>query len=447
MSKTRGQQETCEYAEQAVLGALLLDSKAFGPVRVILDKAEYFEDSTNEMLYDVMLYLADHGKPIDAVTVASEVMKHGVPCLSYISNLTSQAPTSANAEYYAEIVRANWIQSQLNQTARAIHAESAKGKRVDHLATRMLALLEERRQIGVVSCGDLAPDYFHWLTHPPKIGWRLPWASLDRLLPYGVSDEVVVLAARSGDGKTTTALNLSVHVARNYGPVLFCSAETGRFHLMQRLNAILCDEEAFSRTSRNPSAKKQLLCQYKDELARLPVFIEDRFTDIDDVLRAAREHVTRVPHTQLVVMDYLQEFSTDGSARSEMDSLNAILAKIQRFRKDVQRSILLLSQFKKDEFDPRHGPSKGLLRGTGRIENMADVILLQWVTDRPEHENTVPVKIRVAKNRDGPCGTTPPLQFILNQTKIVDPKHEPLRPRQPELEYSADDDADDDVPF
>src|SRR5581483_12213405 len=95
-------------AERAVLGALLLDDKAIDYVVQEISPDDFYRP-IHATLYETMVELNKRGEPVDAVTLVTELRRRGtleaVGGPAEIANLSTVVPTSANAVYYAKIVR------------------------------------------------------------------------------------------------------------------------------------------------------------------------------------------------------------------------------------------------------------------------------------------------------------------------------------------------------
>lgn len=97
-------------AEQAVLGAILLQSEALITAMERV-QAEDFYDKSHQMIYEVMVQLGESNQPIDLVTLTSLLQDKGqleeIGGVSYLAKLAHAVPTAANVDYYAQIIEKN----------------------------------------------------------------------------------------------------------------------------------------------------------------------------------------------------------------------------------------------------------------------------------------------------------------------------------------------------
>ena len=113
-------------AEKATLGAVLMNSDALFTVSKILSPEDFYKNA-NKKIFQAMLNLDQHSSSnVDILTVIQELKRLGeleaAGGAAYVSSLTSEVPTTANVEYYAQIVKDNSIRRSLIQTSNEIIA-------------------------------------------------------------------------------------------------------------------------------------------------------------------------------------------------------------------------------------------------------------------------------------------------------------------------------------
>ena len=107
-----------EEAEQAVLGAILIDKDAIISVSQLISPDNFY-DRRHQEIYSAMTSLYEERKPIDLLTVTDvfkkKKMHERVGGSAYLSSLTNVVPTAANSEYYAGIIREKYVRRSLIQ--------------------------------------------------------------------------------------------------------------------------------------------------------------------------------------------------------------------------------------------------------------------------------------------------------------------------------------------
>jgi hypothetical protein len=220
-------------AEQATLGALLLDSHAVRVVKDILKASDFYE-LKHQRIYEAILALRDRGVEADLVTLSDELRRIGTlePCGggAYVSRLTSVMPTSANVSFYAGIVHNLAKKRQLD----ALAADWLEGKlELPAYIDQVAALRNGRgraREIRVLSVADV-------LQYPP-VEYVIE--------PYAPAGAVVLLTAFTGTGKSVLASAMAIAAmsglpflgrfgVQRPGPVLYFDEESPRSYLKDRL--------------------------------------------------------------------------------------------------------------------------------------------------------------------------------------------------------------------
>jgi len=449
-------------AERAVLGACLMDENAIYLARAIVAKPELFFGDNHQAIYKAMLEIADKGRRIDSVVVMTQLMQDGALELAggatYLADLTAAIPTSANVEYYSEAVANSALARELMLKFSTLAKQAAKARDAREYAAESLNTLEAViREVGGNSSAAPTDERIsdaldHWLNRlqgDSPMGMMTGIWEIDQKLHYGLSDEIIVIAARPSVGKTALMLTIAEHVARRYGPVYIGSAESSAEKLFQRLNAIVCPHEKFILACRDGrKARAQLMQQYLPSLRRRKILVNDHARYIEDMTTTVRAHCLRDPNITMVFLDYLQRFDTRKKTRGETESVNHIMRQIALLRDRIKRPVVVLSQLSRGEYKDEWGPGLNHLKQSGNIEQDADIVLLLWKKEAADHEEspwTAEVQARIAKQRDGPTGRLGKgLQLIRPQTLFISPEHgRDLGDEQ--MEFSTDD--EDEVPF
>src|SRR4051812_10203210 len=96
-------------AERSVLGSMLRANRVIGDMIPILKKGDFYTDAHQKIYETIVQHNSEGGKPVDLVILAEQLRLRGwmedVGGFTYLASLWDAAPTAANAEYYAKIVR------------------------------------------------------------------------------------------------------------------------------------------------------------------------------------------------------------------------------------------------------------------------------------------------------------------------------------------------------
>jgi replicative DNA helicase len=411
-----------QEAECSVLGSMLRDNGVIGDVVQII-RAENFYYDHHIKIYQAMVRLYDKGHPVDLVTVAEALKEQkqvedigGYP---YLAKLWDAAPTAANAEYYARIVRDKAIVRYL------IHAGTEILRDAYDQAQPADELLEdaERKILDIAQMGitgqthtleqALAEAYDRIDTRGQRdqmaiSGLPTGYRDLDEKTAGLQNSELVILAARPSVGKTALALNLARHmVVEENLPVFFVSLEQSRIELAERFLCMQARVDSHKlRKGHLSSDDMQKLIEAGGILRNARLFIDD--TPGQGMLRiAANARRLKLRHgIRVVMVDYLQLIEPDNRRESRQEQVAQISRRLKFLARELMIPVVALAQVNRSSEDRQdHRPRLADLRESGSIEQDADTVML---LHRPEmyepgqHEGTL--ELIIAKQRNGPTG-------------------------------------------
>ena len=414
--------------EATVLGSCLVDQEAIGSIMEIL-KPDDFSQSHHRILYSHLLEMYAQGIPPDIVTVGQHLREKGLfdrmGGQSFINSLVAGVSSTANAAYYAEIIREYSIRRKVIDAGGKISALARDfSKPVNEILEDAQKLLFDAGQNKNSSefrhIREIIGPVFVNIENKQKssgqliTGYPTGFDALDAYTGGLQPGSLTIVAARPSMGKTAFALNLAQFGGGEANPpVLVFSLEMPASQLVQRM---LAAQSGINLSSLNTGtfdvAQFTRLREACDALAQRSIFINDA-TQLSgmEFLARCRQFKTRNPELALVIVDYLQLMS-NGERR--MESRNQEVSDISRMLKATAREIncpvVALSQLSREaEKRTDKKPQLSDLRDSGAIEQDADVVLMLFREDYyTENENNdltdSKADIRVAKNRNGGTG-------------------------------------------
>jgi replicative DNA helicase len=431
-------------AEQGVLGCLLLDPQQ--SVGEILNRfkgtPEFFYHLPHRTVFEHVVAMADAREAVDLITLQQRLKDRGeleaIGGLAYLVSLQDAVPSAANLTYYLDIV---WEKYLLRRVLRACADVSSKvydvetevDKFVDEVETEFLRLSEEKEasKAGAVTMKDLVHEAIGKIEemHANKgsvSGIATGFHDLDRMTSGFQPGDMVVIAARPSVGKTSLAMNVAEHVAlRLQVPVGVFSLEMSASSLVLRL---LCSHARVNlRTIREGMMGERdfpKLTRAAGELCQSPLFIDDTAGLSILQLRAKARRMHQQHGIKLFVIDYLQLLhSTSRRADNRQQEVADISTGIKALAKELKVPVIVLCQLNREPEKRGAGekPKLSDLRESGSIEQDADVVGLLYrdVKDADEviENDTFPVNLFIAKQRNGPVGEVP-LMFHKGLTRF-----------------------------
>ncbi len=410
-------------AEQAVIGALLIDPKCVPDVLERL-KADEFYIKLNRDIYETVYAMFSYGQTIDPVTVLAQMKIRGVyqdSCESYMAEVMRNTPTAANVLEYAAIVRDRALLRRLGEAADEINNlvyedEGEAEAKLEAAERKIYALRQGRNVGGLMPISQVVQSVFDEMSAAAASGSKIPG------IPTGLSDldktilglnksELILIAARPGMGKTSIALNMALHVGMTlHKTVAIFSLEMSREQLTMRL---------LSRAALIPSQNLltgQLSEQQWRDIADAAQTLSAADIRIDDnpslTVSDMNAQCRRIQNLDLVVIDYLQLMQSAGSGHSwsnesRTQAVSDISRMLKIMAKELNVPVICLSQLSRaNESRQDKRPMLSDLRESGAIEQDADVVIALYRDGyyNKECENPNLAEAIVLKNRKGRNG-------------------------------------------
>ncbi|MFJ3673785.1 replicative DNA helicase [Streptomyces sp. NPDC090106] len=425
------------YAEQSVLGGMLLSLDAIGEVSEVLKPADFYRP-VHETIYDAILAVYAKGDPADPLTVAAELTRRGeinkVGGAPYLHTLVQTVPTAANAEYYAEIVREKAVLRRLTEASTRIAqlAYSGEGDLDDIVATahtELQAAVEARSGSSTGSSAasiiervidDLGSDSGDAITGVPT-----GFTDLDSLTKGFQPGQLIVLAARPAVGKSTLALDFARAASIKHDlSTAFFSLEMGEKEIGMRLLS------AEARVGLHHLRGGTLTDEDWTRMGRRMGDIGQARLHVDDSpglslaeIRTRTNRLARTKGLDLVIVDYLQ-LMTPASRRgaTRQEEVAAMSRGLKLMAKTLGVPVIALSQLNRGpEQRTDKKPQVSDLRESGAIEQDADMVILLHRDDAYEKETprAGEADIIVGKHRNGPTATVT-VAFQGHYSRFVD---------------------------
>lgn len=410
-------------AEQALIGGLLLDARAWERVDGVVSLADFYRDD-HRRIFGHLAALLEAGKPADVVTVWARIEAAGESdqCggLSYLAEIAAGSSGGAMAHRYAETVAEKARLRRLWEMADVIHG-IAEAPGNDPWAARMDAIE------GVVTAASLARPTSadetvslseavseaitalqdRYDREDPISGLRTGLRDLDERLCGLHPGDLIIVAGRPSMGKTALAMNIAEHVALDLRKhVAVFSLEMGRQQLADRM---LASQGAIDlgriRSGKLHDDDWDRMTQALSRIHEAPMHINERATNAPQIRAVARRLHRKTP-LSLIVIDYLQ-LMTEAKGDNRNEQLSNVTRGLKLLARELDVPVVCLSQLSRkveDRGDKR--PMLSDLRDSGAIEQDADVVILMFREDYYRKDAAPGVaEAIVAKQRMGETGT------------------------------------------
>ena len=426
-------------AEKAVVASLMVDPEAIYRVVTILTPEDFFRDE-HRWIYEACRDLWQRGEAVNQVTVAHELARRGLldqaGGTAYLSQLVAELPTPLVAEHYARIVQRDSVYRRLLQAAQEIAQEAYRADDPD--IARVLARAEAR--IAAVRQVQEVRDFVHlsevlegWqktqaaLTGPVAAEARAittGYMDLDTLLLGGLRrSELIVVAARTGLGKTSLLLNFARNAAlRQRAVVAIFSLEMAAEQLAQRLLAMESGVDSARIGSGVISDRdERLIARALTRLSEAAVYIDDSPVLTVAEMRAKARRLQVERGLDMIMVDYLQLVRPDMRLENRVQEVSYVSRSLKALARDLDVPVVAAAQLSRAaDVRASHIPQLSDLRESGSIEQDADVVMFiyreaayvrreEWEEmhrDKPGKAYPAEdAQIIVAKHRNGPTAT------------------------------------------
>jgi replicative DNA helicase len=423
-------------AEQAVLGAMLLNEKMIPEILEIIDVSYFYKDAHKD-IFTVIVDLFHNRKNIDIVTVSDGLKKKGrledVGGVVYLTNLVDNVPATSNAASYAKIVKEKGIlRSLINSSFRILsscyEARDDASVILDKSERLIFEVSDRRIEGGYVHIKEiikgsieLIDSLYQKKSH--VTGIPTGYKEFDVKTSGFHPGDFVVIAGRPSMGKSAFVTCIAEFAAVEHKqPVGFFSLEMSKEQLVQRFLCSHAKVDAHKlRTGFLAPSDWPLLTSAAGRLSEAPLFIDDTPALNIFELRAKARRMRSHHDIQLIIVDYLQLIKGSARPESRQQEISAVSQSLKALAKELDVPVIAVSQLSREvEKREDHRPRLSDLRESGAIEQDADLVALLYRDDYydPESEKKGLAEINIAKQRNGPTGVME-VGFVREYMKFV----------------------------
>ncbi len=468
-------------AEQALLGAILINNEAFDKVADFLDPS-HFSEEIHRRIYENAASLIRAGKlasPITLKTYLPDTDLGGVTVSQYLARLAAEATTIINAEHYGRAVyelalrrSLIGIGTQVVNTAYDAPVDLPPKAQIEEAEKQLYELAElGRYEKGFVRFSDAAARAIDMAAAAYRRDGKLSGIAtgltdLDRMMGGLQASDLVIIAGRPGMGKTSLATNIAYNIAQAHraepqpdgrlktvdgGVVGFFSLEMSAEQLATRIIAERSGVPSYKirrgdiiEDDRRGIFEFSKITDAAREMQSIPLYIDETGgISIAQLVSRARR-LKRQRGLDVLFIDYVQ-LLVGSSKRSDnrVQEITEITTGLKALAKELNAPIVALSQLSRQvENREDKRPQLSDLRESGSIEQDADVVLfvyreeyylknrkpregtdehLKWMGEMEQAHGKA--EIIIGKQRHGPTGTVE-VQFEADVTRFSNLAHD-----------------------
>lgn len=382
--------------EEAVLGAIMLESGALQDVLTLFSPKIFYVDA-HQKIAKAILQVYNEKSPIDIMTVSAKLRSNGemenVGGPYYVMQLTNRVTSAANIDFHIKIVYEKFQAREIIRIAMELIRDGFDDgvdpfDLVDKAKEQIATIESPLHSLSEPNFANQIKKTMELMASASAgegdvIGVTTGFPSLDNEINGLMPGKLVIVAARSGMGKSTLALNIAVHVAKQDIPVDYYSLEEDDTDLIMKV--ISSEMTLHGNNVQRGKVDWKIIGEFQDKYQNKPLGIQDTtrmsLEDICERIRLRKKN----KGVGIVIVDYLQllvvkNLKNNATRENEVSTISRAL---KATAKDCGVCIIALSQLKRmldERTDPR--PRLSDLRESGAIENDADKIIFIY---RPEH--------------------------------------------------------------
>ena len=453
-------------AEQAVLGACLIDNEVSVSIMNSLKKEDFYLEAHQD-IFGAMFVIFAKNQPIDYITLTDELEGEGilnsVGGLEYITNLTNILPSAANYNVYLEIVKRDSVLRQLIKACQNVlentYGATSKEQAIDFAEQSIFEIGKNEEQSSLTHITGALNEVIKKFDNLSKNkdgvkGIATGFKDFDAVTNGLQNSDLILLAARPGVGKTSFAMNIVTNAAIKEKKK--CAIFSLEMPITQIAQRSLCSVASVSMAK---ALKGELsvdewksLWTANKQLAEAGIYIDDSSMNTPMSILGKCRRLQRESGLDLIMIDYLQLMS---SGKDRVESRQNEVSEMTRYLKIAARElnvpIIVLSQLSRavEQRKGDHKPQLSDLRESGSIEQDADIVLFIYKPDMyndVEHEDEPGIcTLSIAKHRNGEIKDIK-LRWIGEYTTFVDKDKRPTIQKEDERIRVVADNAYGDIP-
>jgi len=418
-------------AEQAVLGSMFLTKYALQKAVESLNENLFYLDSHSK-IFTVISELQEVNKPIDIMTVSEELKKrnwlNSIGGIEYLTEVATSVPTAANIDEYIKIVEEKAILRRLidegtDIVTSAYNSTNSINEILDNAETKILNVVKTRKGSEFRTIQDVLYKTQEDLEKLSKnkgeiTGIQTGFFKLDKITSGFHANELIIIAARPGMGKTAFTLNLATNIAMSGKTVALFNMEMSGEQLVTRMLASVGQIEGGK--LKNGNLKNEDWKRVNEAISRLAdtkMYIDDTAgMTIGEIRAKCRRLASMKDGLDIILIDYLQLIQgSDRYKGNRVQEVTEISRSLKTLAMELKVPVIALSQLSRSvegKGRTNNRPMLSDLRESGSIEQDADIVAMLHREDYYDKsalidENTSRTTLIIAKHRNGPVCDIP----------------------------------------
>lgn len=410
-------------AEEAVLGSVLINPEAYYEVAQFLTDDDFYI-RRHQWIWQSFKRLNETRAPIDLLTVSENLEQNGhlaeIGGPAYLTTLINNVPSSLHAETYGRLIETTAIRRRMitaaNQIAKVAYQEDLSiDTAIDEAEKSVFGVSERRLATDLQPIQNVLSDYFDRVgdlaSRDGEIyGVPTGFIDLEKLLGGLQPSDLLIIAGRPGQGKTSFLMSIARNAARDSKKHLaIFSMEMSNEQIVQRL---ISQETGINSQKLQQGQLNEdewdLFSEAVEALGQTKIFLDDTPAITPTQMRAKCRRLHQEHRLDLIIVDYLQLMSGDRRNENRVQEVSYISRSLKVLAREINVPVLAAAQLSRAvEQRAIKRPVLSDLRESGSLEQDSDIVMFIYRPDQDD-PNTLKkniAEIMVAKHRNGPVGS------------------------------------------
>jgi replicative DNA helicase len=448
-------------AERIILGACLSNYDSLSKVDATVAPEDFLLEK-HKTIYACIQELFRGGGSVDMMSICNALEKKrkltAVDGMSYLAQLgTDQLAEILDVESSIRVVKEKSALRRVIASGQQMIESALVGEKSveDILSDAEKGVMQLSESSLESASGDTMeailgafPSLDEYLVRDMSKALWSPWPSLNQIAGPWLPEELIIFAARPGNGKSVAAGNIATHNAAKGKHVILFNYEMSRQQVIDRMLAGIAWVDSYvikCGKAKNPDMMAKLRPAWR-QLVKMGIRIPERPPRTISALHSYVRRVNADRKVDLVICDYLQLMTVAGKKENRTQEIGAVSRGLKGIATDFKCPVIALAQLNRGVEQRKAAPELMDLRESGDIEQDASLVVMHhrpalYMTNPQERQaNDNLLEMYVRKNRGGSIGMAP-LFFRKEFNRIDDLTSESEEQKMPKAEipdYWAD---------
>lgn len=389
-----------DVIEKAMLYHVIFEKEIY-----LLDEND-FQDAKNKEIIKAINKIKSKNEEVSMLSIKAEINNSSYDVMSYLATLIDYSYATSGDAVYKRLINMSQKRKMLNLLQEAI-IQTKEAEEIDIVSQKTIHSMNEILNINekektfLEQVVETTEKIEKNTTSKTDYSLYTGMIELDKILCGLHKEELTIIGARPGVGKTTFALQIAEHIAQNNVETAIVSLEMSEYQVIQKMLAKRTKVNSYKmRLGTLEAEELGEIGRASAELAELPIHLITKARTLQQIENIARKLSNR-GKLGLLIIDYIQLIKNKGKFNSREQEVADITRTLKLLSLELNIPIIGLCQLNRNA--TKQEPSLADLRESGAIEQDADNVIFLYKEDE-QNGNIIDITVKIAKQRAGEVG-------------------------------------------